>query len=107
MRGGKVQRHCWCLFHADKARWPQLAEAINNGKNSVPPFKGSLNPDQIHEAVGVPMSKSMSTFKLMPNSRHGNIFTISANATAYAATTRLTTDLLTSIRRRGLAQPLP
>src|SRR6266496_84635 len=35
MCGVKVQRHCWCFFHADKARWPQLAEAISNGKNSV------------------------------------------------------------------------
>ena len=34
------------------------------------------------EAVGVPVSKSMSTFKLMPNNRHGNVFTISANTTA-------------------------
>jgi cytochrome c6 len=29
----------------------QLAEVISNGKNSMPPFKGSLNPDQIHDLV--------------------------------------------------------
>ena len=29
----------------------QLAEVIGNGKNSMPPFKGSLSPDQIHDLV--------------------------------------------------------
>jgi len=29
----------------------QLAEVIGNGKNNMPPFKGSLNPDQIHDLV--------------------------------------------------------
>jgi len=29
----------------------QLAEAIGNGKNSMPPFKGSLSPAQIHDLV--------------------------------------------------------
>jgi cytochrome c6 len=29
----------------------QLAEVISNGKNNMPPFKGSLNPDQIHDLV--------------------------------------------------------
>jgi mono/diheme cytochrome c family protein len=29
----------------------QLAEVISNGKNSMPPFKESLNPDQIHDLV--------------------------------------------------------
>jgi mono/diheme cytochrome c family protein len=29
----------------------QLSEAISNGKNSMPPFKGSLKPDQIHQLV--------------------------------------------------------
>ena len=29
----------------------QLAEVISNGKNSMPPFKGSLSPDQIHDLV--------------------------------------------------------
>jgi len=29
----------------------QLAEVISDGKNSMPPFKGSLNPDQIHDLV--------------------------------------------------------
>ena len=29
----------------------QLAEVISNGKNSMPPFKGSLNPDQIQDLV--------------------------------------------------------
>ena len=29
----------------------QLAEAISNGKNSMPPFKGSLSPEQIHGLV--------------------------------------------------------
>ena len=29
----------------------QLADVIGNGKNSMPPFKGSLNPDQIHDLV--------------------------------------------------------
>jgi cytochrome c6 len=29
----------------------QLSEAISNGKNSMPPFKGSLRPDQIHQLV--------------------------------------------------------
>jgi mono/diheme cytochrome c family protein len=29
----------------------QLAEAISNGKNAMPPFKGSLNPDQINGLV--------------------------------------------------------
>ena len=29
----------------------QLADAISNGKNAMPPFKGSLNPDQINGLV--------------------------------------------------------
>ena len=29
----------------------QLADVIGNGKNSMPPFKGSLNPDEIHDLV--------------------------------------------------------
>ncbi len=29
----------------------QLAEVISNGKNSMPPFKGSLSPEQIHGLV--------------------------------------------------------
>ena len=29
----------------------QLAEAISNGKNAMPPFKGNLNPDQIKALV--------------------------------------------------------
>ena len=29
----------------------ELAEVIGNGKNNMPPFKGSLNPDQIHDLV--------------------------------------------------------
>ena len=29
----------------------QLAEVIGNGKNSMPPFKGSLSPAQIHDLV--------------------------------------------------------
>jgi len=29
----------------------ELAEVIGNGKNNMPPFKGSLNPDQIHYPV--------------------------------------------------------
>jgi len=29
----------------------QLAEVISNGKNSMPPFKGSLSPEQIHDLV--------------------------------------------------------
>ena len=29
----------------------QLAEVISNGKNAMPPFKGSLNPDQINGLV--------------------------------------------------------
>ena len=29
----------------------QLAEVISNGKNSMPPFKGSLSPKQIHDLV--------------------------------------------------------
>lgn len=29
----------------------QLAEAISNGKNAMPPFKGNLNPDQINALV--------------------------------------------------------
>ena len=29
----------------------QLAEVIGNGKNNMPPFKESLNPDQIHDLV--------------------------------------------------------
>ena len=29
----------------------QLAEVISDGKNSMPPFKGSLSPDQIHDLV--------------------------------------------------------
>jgi cytochrome c6 len=29
----------------------QLADAISNGKNSMPPFKGSLNPDQINGLI--------------------------------------------------------
>jgi len=83
MCGGKVQRHCWCFFHAEKkARWPQLAEAISNGKNSLPPFKGRLNPDQMREAVGVPMSKLMSTFKLLPKIRHSDACAVSTNTTA-------------------------
>ena len=29
----------------------QLAEVISDGKNSMPPFKGSLSPEQIHDLV--------------------------------------------------------
>jgi len=29
----------------------QLAEVISNGKNAMPPFKGTLNPDQINGLV--------------------------------------------------------
>ena len=29
----------------------ELAEVIGNGKNNMPPFKGSFNPDQIHDLV--------------------------------------------------------
>src|ERR1700741_4724474 len=29
----------------------QLAGAISDGKNNMPPFKGSLSPDQIHDLV--------------------------------------------------------
>jgi len=29
----------------------QLADVIGNGKNSMPPFKKSLNPDEIHDLV--------------------------------------------------------
>ena len=29
----------------------QLAEVISDGKNSMPPFKGSLNPEQVHDLV--------------------------------------------------------
>ena len=29
----------------------QLAEVIGNGKNSMPPFKESLSPEQIHDLV--------------------------------------------------------
>src|SRR5438094_5021895 len=29
----------------------QLGDVIGNGKNSMPPFKGSLNPDEIHDLV--------------------------------------------------------
>ena len=29
----------------------QLAEVIGNGKNSMPPFKGTLSPEQIHDLV--------------------------------------------------------
>ena len=29
----------------------QLAEEISNGKNNMPPFKGSLSPEQIHGLV--------------------------------------------------------
>ena len=29
----------------------QLADVIGNGKNSMPPFKGSLSPEQIHDLV--------------------------------------------------------
>ena len=29
----------------------QLAEVISNGKNSMPPFTGTLSPEQIHDLV--------------------------------------------------------
>ena len=29
----------------------QLGEVISNGKNSMPPFKGTLSPEQIHDLV--------------------------------------------------------
>jgi len=29
----------------------QLAAVISNGKNSMPPFKGSLSPEEIHDLV--------------------------------------------------------
>lgn len=34
-----------------KAPDTQLAEVIANGKNGMPPFKGSLNASQIHDLV--------------------------------------------------------